>query len=97
MDWDRAIERNRDALSAILAGLFAMLGLTGTATVGRIPRQVHRAVLRVLRPAEAAARRLIVIAARGMVAKLKAPRPMPKGRIAAKKIAGVIGCCVRIV
>jgi hypothetical protein len=33
----------------------------------------------VLRPAESAVRRLIVIAARGLVMKLRAPRPLPAG------------------
>jgi hypothetical protein len=83
-DWARAIERNRDALTAILATLIAMLGLTGTAPLGRIPRLLHRTVLRVLRPAESATRRLIVIAARGLVLKPVAPRPMPQGGIAGK-------------
>jgi hypothetical protein len=32
-----------------------------------LPRHLHRAVLRLLRPAEAAARRLVVVAARGLV------------------------------
>jgi hypothetical protein len=83
-DWARAIERNRDALNAILAALFAMLGLEAGGTLGRIERGVHRAVLRVLRPAESALRRLIVIAARGLVVKPVASRPMPKGGIAGK-------------
>jgi hypothetical protein len=84
MDWARAIERNRDALTGILAALFAMLGLPGTATLTRIPRHLHRAVLRVLRPAESAVRRLIVIAARGLVVKLVPAHPMPQGGIKAK-------------
>jgi hypothetical protein len=83
-DWARAIERNRDALTGIVAALFAMLGLMGDATVGRIPRQLHRAVLRVLRPAESAVRRLIVIAARGLAVKLPPARPKPQGRIVRK-------------
>lgn len=79
MDWADAIDRNRQALTAILAALFAMLGFHGGAALRRIPRSVHRAVLRVLRPAESAARRLIVIAARGLVAKSGPARPMPAG------------------
>ena len=78
MDWARAIERNSEALKGIVAALFAMLGLQGDAVVGRIPQPLHRAVLRVLRPAESAMRRLIVIAARGLVVKLAPSRPMPK-------------------
>jgi hypothetical protein len=84
MDWARAIERNRDALTGIIAALFAMLGLADGGTVGRIERRLYRAVLRVLWPAEAAVRRLIVIAARGLVVKPVAARPSPKGRITSK-------------
>jgi hypothetical protein len=54
-----------------------MLGLAGEATAARIPQPLHRAVLRVLRPAESAVRRLVVIAARGLVVKLAPSRPMP--------------------
>jgi len=80
MDWARAIERNSEALKGIVEALFTMLGLAGDVAVMRIPQPLHRAVLRVLRPAESAVRRLIVIAARGLVVKLKAAawRPMPK-------------------
>ncbi len=87
MDWKRdfnwagAIERNSEALKGIIAGLFAMLG---EATMGRIPKPLHRAVLLVLRPAESAVRRLIIIAARGLVVKVAPSRPMPKGTIIGK-------------
>ena len=81
MDWARAIERNSEALKGIVAALFAMLGLAGTDTVARIPQPLHRAVLRVLRPAESAVRRLVVIAARGLVVKPAPSRPMPAGPI----------------
>jgi hypothetical protein len=81
MDWDLAIKRNREALNAIVAALFAMLG---DAAVSRLPRSVHSAVLRVLRPAESAMRRLIVIAARGLVVKMAPSRPMPKGHMLGK-------------
>jgi hypothetical protein len=80
MDWGRAIERNSEALKGIIEVLFAMLGLAGTEMTARIPQPLHRAVLRLLRPAESAVRRLIVIAARGVVVKLAPSRPMPKGR-----------------
>ena len=79
MDWARAIERNSEALKGIVEALFAMLGLAGTDTVARIPQPLHRAVLRLLRPAESAMRRLVVIAARGLVVKLLPSRPMPAG------------------
>jgi hypothetical protein len=41
MDWDRAIERNSEALKVIVAGLFAMLGLASGTTVARLPRPLH--------------------------------------------------------
>jgi hypothetical protein len=90
VDWARAIQRNSEALKGIIADLFAMLDLAGEATVARLPRSVHSAVLRVLRPAESAVRRLIVIAARGLVVKLAPARPglRPKP---AKPIAKGIG------
>jgi hypothetical protein len=73
------IKRNSEALKGIIEVLFAMLGLAGDGTVARIPRSIHSAVLRVLRPAESAMRRLIVIAARGVVVKLAPSRPMAEG------------------
>ena len=81
MDWARAIERNSEALKGIVEALFAMLGLDDDATVARIPRSVHSAMLRVLRPAESAMRRLVVIAARGLVVKPAPSRPMLAGPI----------------
>ncbi len=78
-NWAGAIERHSEALKGIVETLFAMLGLDGDVTVGRIPHRLHRAVLRMLRPAESAVRRLIVVAARGLVVKLAPSRPMPKG------------------
>jgi hypothetical protein len=79
MDWDLAIKRNSEALREIVAVLFALLGLDGTDAASRIPRSLHSAVLGVLRPAESAVRRLIVVAARGLVVKVTPSRPMPKG------------------
>ena len=81
MDWARAIERNSEALKGIVEALFAMLGLAGEAPVARIPRSVHSAVLRVLRPAESAVRRLVVIAARGLVVKPAPSRSVSAGSI----------------
>jgi hypothetical protein len=84
MDWELAIKRNSEALRGIIAALFAMLGIDGTDTVSRIPRSLHSAVLLVLRPAESALRRLIIIAARGLVVKVAPSRPMPKGQMIGK-------------
>jgi hypothetical protein len=85
LDWDLAIKRNSEALKGIIEVLFALLGLDDDTTVSRISHPLHRAVLRVLRPAESAMRRLIVIAARGLVVKLAPSRPVshpkPAGKI----------------
>jgi hypothetical protein len=84
MDWDLAIKRKSEALRGIIDVLFALLGLDGTEAASRIPKSLHSAVLGVLRPAESAVRRLIVIAARGLVVKLAPSRPMPKGKVIGK-------------
>lgn len=107
MDGSVAIERNRMALSRIVASLMVMAGLAGFSSPlageygsGRqgeagplaepgegadhrptLPRHLWRAILRLLRPAEAAARRLIIAAARGIVVPVPSPRrrkPKPK-------------------
>lgn len=92
MDWNRAIERNSEALLQIAAALFAMLSATLTApgqshrslrVGGRaafwLPRHLYAAILLILRPAESAVRRLIIIAARGMSLNSRASRPLPAG------------------
>jgi hypothetical protein len=80
MDWDLAIKRNSKALRGIIEVLFALLGLDGSDAARRIPRSLHSAVLAVLRPAESAVRRLIVVVARNVVVKLAPARPMPAGK-----------------
>lgn len=70
MDWTPVIERNRTALMGIVAAIAALLG--GDCPVARALRN---AALALLRPAEAAARRLIVIAARGLAVPPGAPFP----------------------
>ena len=85
MDWQAAIERNTAALKRIVATLVAMSGL-GPEARGEprrtLPRHLHRAVLRLLRPAESAARRLIIIMARNETT--VAVPPARLGRRAAK-------------
>ena len=81
MDWDQIIERNCERLVAVLTELFAMAGF-GLGGAAFLPRHVCRAILALLRPAESALRRLIVIAARGIVVKLReagVSRAFPKG------------------
>jgi len=64
MDWTLAITRNRTALLRLVAALFALAGMqAGGPLPTTLPRHVRRAILKVLRPAESATRRLIVIAA----------------------------------
>ncbi|MGL4490443.1 MAG: hypothetical protein ACRCU5_13475 [Rhizobiaceae bacterium] len=68
MDWTLAITRNRDALSRIVAALFAMISAATAstpqgATSFTLPRHIYAAILGVLRSAESALRRLITIAA----------------------------------
>jgi hypothetical protein len=67
LEWIGPIEKNRLALKAILAALVAMAGLASgphpeVRAEGEprktLPRHLHRAILRLLRPAESAARRL---------------------------------------
>jgi len=89
MDGSAAIEQNRMALKRIVAALIAMAGLDADReawgerkTRFTLPRHLWLAVLRLLRPAEAAARRLIIAAARGLTITLPpprkpAPRPVP--------------------
>jgi hypothetical protein len=84
VDWDLAIKRNSKALKGIIEVLFALLGLDGTDAASRIPRSLHSAVLGVLRPAESAVRRLIVVAARNVVVKLAPSRPMLAGKLIGK-------------
>jgi hypothetical protein len=90
-DWrDSAIEKNRAALLRIIAVLFVYAGLDeGGADM--VPRRVWRMVLRLLRPAESAARRLIVIAARGIEVAPPKPRPeIPLTGIERLVAAGVL-------
>ncbi|MBO6901100.1 MAG: hypothetical protein JJ864_07115 [Rhizobiaceae bacterium] len=77
MDWALAIRRNREALSRILAALFPLVGLNDSphpealaeGEPRRVPRHLHAYALRILRAAESAIRRLIVIAAQDVVAR----------------------------
>jgi hypothetical protein len=76
LDWTLAIEKNKAALAQVLDEIFGLLEL---ALNQRLPRGLYIAVERLLRPAESALRRLIVIAARDVVLKTMPPRPMPEG------------------
>lgn len=99
MDWDAAIERNREALKRILAMLAAMAGIAvgprpevraGSEPRRTLPRHLHRAIVGLLRPAESAARRLIIVVARDLVVAPSRPRkPKPAFAHAALRRLGI--------
>jgi hypothetical protein len=78
LDWAMAIERNRVVLVGIVSALLVMMGGSS-----RLSRDVRSHVLRILRPAEAAVRRLIFVSARGLLLKPAAVRAFPASGIAA--------------
>ncbi len=69
------IERWRLPLLSEVLKLCAEIGLTEGGSVERIAKPLHRHVLRILRTAESAARRLIIAAARDIVVEPGEPRP----------------------
>jgi len=75
LGWTPAITRNRTALLRIVTTLFFMAGLDGGGA-DEVPRRVWRRIMRLLRPAESAVRRLIVVAASGL--DIEAPKPRPE-------------------
>ena len=79
MDWAIVISRNHALLLRIVAELFAMARIVDGGTSPTLPRHLYNAILLILRPAESAIRRLIIIAARGLVLKPRASRPIPAG------------------
>jgi hypothetical protein len=83
MDWALAVEKNRVALTRIVAEIVALVGFVAGEQVQRLPRGVYLAASRMLLPAESALRRLIIIAARGLVVKPSVSKPFPKGKVIA--------------
>ncbi len=81
MDWPLAIERNRAALARIIAEIIALVGWVAVENLEHLPRGLYLAATRLLRPTESALRRLIIIAARGLVVKPLVLRAMPKGLV----------------
>ena len=81
MDWARAIKINRIALARVVVEIYALLGLASGGVVEHLPHRLYAAVERLLRPTESALRRLIVIAARGLIVKPLTSRPLPKGLV----------------
>ena len=85
IDWKLVIERQSRDLLFVIIELFALAGLDKGVPVTVLTRFVYRRVLNLLRPAEAALRRLIIIAARGIVLKVRLSGPFPKGLAARLK------------
>ena len=79
INWAKAIEKNRDALVRIVAVLFSIAGLDDNETVATLPRVTRNYLARILRPAESAVRRLIIIAARNMSADVRPSRSVILG------------------
>ena len=77
MDWAGAIRTNREELLAIVTSLFVLAGIRTGRMVAALPRSLRIRILSLLRPAEYAARRLIVMAAREVEVTL---RPFRRAR-----------------
>ena len=74
MDYTLAIRRNRDQLRTIVLTLFALARMRVGGSLFFLPRSTFTKIMLVLRPAESCVRRLIVIAAHGLVLTPKKPR-----------------------
>ncbi len=83
MDIPAAIDLNKTLLARIIAGLFTLLG--GGTGPARISVELHRRIVRVLRPAESAVRRLIVVLV--TITGMKAPPPRSQQRSMPASIA----------
>lgn len=62
MDWTLALHRNHTMLRRLVAGLFLVAGIGEGGSVRVMPRYRRLALLSVLRPAESACRRVILLA-----------------------------------
>lgn len=89
-----AIETNRVALKRILASLVAMVAMADGTLATRLPRRLHSAVLSLLRPAESAARRLVIVVARGITVALPVARPLKPKPVSAEPMLRSLGLAV---
>jgi hypothetical protein len=85
MDWNLYIERNRGMLLGTIMGLFALIGLAEGSAVERLSRPVYRRALTVLKSAESAVRRLIIVMARDIKVEPRPKRPRPSRPVSAGK------------
>jgi hypothetical protein len=74
MDYALAIRRNRDQIRTIVLALFALARMRVGGSLFTLPGSTFAMIMLVLRPAESCVRRLIVIAAHGLVLKPQPPR-----------------------
>lgn len=72
--WDAAVARNIVVLRVIVVELLGLLAGHGGLDAVMVPRGVRSIILRVLRPAESALRRMIVIAARDVKVEPSSPK-----------------------
>lgn len=82
------IDHHTAALLRIIAGLMAWAGMVEGGPVERIAWSKYQAILRILRPAESAVRRLIVVAAARLPIKLRTKPPARKPKTRPKRSAG---------
>ena len=62
MNWQQAIDNNRDTLLKIILALLALLGLSDGGLLKTLPKFLYRRAMRIIVPAESAVRRLIMMA-----------------------------------
>ena len=82
MDWPLVIDRNRTALLTIIVALMASLGQVGGGRLTVLPFFLYRRALAIIRPAESAVRRLIMIVAHEMKLRGIKLRPARRDRLA---------------
>ncbi len=75
--WNDAVASNTQALKTVLGSLLGLLTVYGGVEALKVPRGIRATILQVLRPAEAALRRLIVIAARDVTLEVRATKTRP--------------------
>jgi hypothetical protein len=89
-DWRRAIDRYSEDLCAIAARLIVMAGIQAGRTAPTLPRRLYWRILSLLRHAEYAARRLIVMAACKLVT---ITMPTTEGRRRRPPNSVILGLC----
>jgi hypothetical protein len=96
MDWPLAIDKNREKLLRIVIALMASLGLVDGGSLTTLPRLIYRKALMILQPAEAAVRRLIIMAAYEL--DLRKVKLRPRGEASATQLDFIwaIDCAQRL-